>query len=149
MRIEMILAVCAFLLGASAAAVADGTAAAATESAPPAQDQSAAPAPAAEAAQGPSEETASAPSGAAESPSAGPAEPTAAAPVQEGGFGSETNAWLAAQIASTSGTPRPMPGEVASRVYQRYLDSFTHPIPEEYGRQGFIGGGGSASSSGP
>jgi hypothetical protein len=28
-----------------------------------------------------------------------------------------------------------MPGEVADRVYQRYLQSFTHPIPEQFERE--------------
>jgi hypothetical protein len=33
---------------------------------------------------------------------------------------------------AASGTERPMSGAVAERAYQRYLDSFTHPIPESF-----------------
>ncbi|HWY26179.1 MAG TPA: DUF3613 domain-containing protein [Nevskia sp.] len=58
----------------------------------------------------------------------------AAAPAAGQGFGSQTRYWLATQTsgASSATDARPMPGEVASLVYQRYLNSFTHPIPERF-----------------
>lgn len=34
---------------------------------------------------------------------------------------------------AASPTPRPLPGEIASLSYQRYLDSFKFPIPEKFG----------------
>ncbi len=34
--------------------------------------------------------------------------------------------------AAASPTARPIAGDVASLSYQRYLDSFTHPIPETF-----------------
>ncbi|RYF62499.1 MAG: DUF3613 domain-containing protein, partial [Comamonadaceae bacterium] len=42
--------------------------------------------------------------------------------------------------------PRPIPGEVAGRSYQRYLKSFDHPIPERFGTT--VGGTSAAGSSG-
>lgn len=36
---------------------------------------------------------------------------------------------------------RPMLKDVADRTYERYLESFTHPIPEQFEReQGFLNG---------
>lgn len=37
------------------------------------------------------------------------------------------------QAAST--TPRPMSGEVAERAHRRYVESFSHPIPESFADQ--------------
>lgn len=49
--------------------------------------------------------------------------------------GDATSQLLALQrggsVAST--TPRPIAGDVATRSYQRYLQSFDHPIPERFG----------------
>ncbi|MGI4983212.1 MAG: DUF3613 domain-containing protein [Janthinobacterium lividum] len=46
-------------------------------------------------------------------------------------FGHATRAALALQVGGTSAGPvLPMPGEEAGAAYKRYLDSFTHPIPE-------------------
>lgn len=74
-----------------------------------------------------------------------------AAPMAGQGFGSQTRYWLATQTsgASSVSDPRPMPGEVATLVYDRYLKSFTHPIPERYESDTFTakGGGGGGSSS--
>lgn len=52
-------------------------------------------------------------------------------------LGAETRAWLTLQQSGqqASGAPRPMPGEMADSVYQRYLDSFKQPIPAEFKRQ--------------
>lgn len=56
--------------------------------------------------------------------------------------GETTRAWLELQRSNNAswGTPRPMPGEVAERVYARYLKSFEQPIPEQFAREGFVGG---------
>lgn len=46
-------------------------------------------------------------------------------------IGSTTEAILKMQReGSAAGQAQPMSGEVASRAYKRYLESFTHPIPE-------------------
>lgn len=75
----------------------------------------------------------------------------AAAPTQGQGFGSQTRYWLATQTSGASSVtdPRPMPGEVASMVYERYLKSFTHPIPERYEADTFSTKGGGSGSSTP
>jgi Ni/Co efflux regulator RcnB len=60
-------------------------------------------------------------------------------------FGKDTRAWLDLQRSGHAawGHPRPLSGEAADRVYERYLRSFTHPIPEAFERGGFVRGGGS------
>lgn len=52
-------------------------------------------------------------------------------------LGDETKAWVDLQTSGqrASGAARPMPGEIADNVYQRYLDSFKQPIPAEFKRQ--------------
>jgi uncharacterized membrane protein YgcG len=64
-------------------------------------------------------------------------------------FGSQTDAWLSMQLnpAYTANDPRPIPGEVANKTYIRYLNSFSHPIPEQFERQSFSSSGGGGSSS--
>lgn len=64
-----------------------------------------------------------------------------------------TREWLDLQAAGTAASreARPMPGEVADAVYERYLNSFKHPIPEQFRRQsggGDSGGGQGGSGSG-
>jgi hypothetical protein len=84
------------------------------------------------------------------SASSTPAATPAAAPAEQG-FGSQTRLWLATQTSGTASVSeaRPMPGEVATLVYQRYLNSFTHPIPERYSSESFkaSGTGGGTSST--
>jgi len=72
-------------------------------------------------------------------------EPTAAAPLAP--LGAESQAWVQLQQSGTeaSGAARPMPGEIADNVYQRYVDSFKQPIPAEFKRQST---GGSENGSG-
>src|SRR5437870_11826352 len=49
--------------------------------------------------------------------------------------GRETRAWLDQQKSPTAQAPvRGLQGEAADRVYQRYLQSFTRPIPERFER---------------
>jgi hypothetical protein len=57
--------------------------------------------------------------------------------------GTQTRAWVKLQKSGTEASkaapPRGLPGEAADRVYQRYLQSFTHPIPERFERDRFTG----------
>lgn len=65
--------------------------------------------------------------------------------------GTQTRALIAQQNSgqSAEGEARPMDGEAADATYQRYLQSFKHPIPETLSReQGSGGSGSSASGSG-
>jgi hypothetical protein len=57
--------------------------------------------------------------------------------------GSDARAWLALQKSGVAAPsdPRPVSGEVATRVYERYLESYTRPIPEAFEREGFGSGG--------
>lgn len=59
-------------------------------------------------------------------------------------LGAQTRAWLELQKSGNAAvaTPRPMSGEVADRVYDRYLKSFSHPIPATYSRERFLSEGG-------
>lgn len=81
--------------------------------------------------------------------STAPAASASAAPAAGQGFGSQTRYWLATQASGASSVTeaRPMPGEAATLVYQRYLNSFTHPIPERFGSDSFSTKGGSGSST--
>lgn len=58
--------------------------------------------------------------------------------------GAEARAWLQLQTSNDAavGAPEPMPGEVATRVYERWLKSFEYPIPETFERERFVEGGG-------
>lgn len=48
-------------------------------------------------------------------------------------FAHRTRSWLDIQRAGVQAAPLPqMSGPVAGRVYQRYLESFEHPIPEYF-----------------
>jgi len=62
--------------------------------------------------------------------------------------GDATLRLLALQRSGSVASPvaQPIPGEVASRSYARYLKSFEHPIPEKLGTTSAQGGG--AGSSG-
>ncbi len=49
------------------------------------------------------------------------------------GIGETTRSLLRLQAEGTqAGNALPMLGEAASRSYQRYLDSFKHPVPEYF-----------------
>lgn len=52
-------------------------------------------------------------------------------------------AWLDLQVSGSAASPdeRPMPGEIADKVYQRYVESFTQPIPESLKRDNFVSSG--------
>lgn len=75
------------------------------------------------------------------------APPAEAAPLPQ--LGADTRSWLALQKETAAQVPdlRPVPGEVAEQVYQRYVNSFKHPIPETFKRDSFVesGSGGSGS----
>lgn len=63
---------------------------------------------------------------------------TAAVAVQADGpapeVGDETRHWLELQRSGqhASETPQPLSGDVAVTIYQRFTNSFAHPIPEYY-----------------
>ncbi len=63
-----------------------------------------------------------------------PPPPAAAgAPAQHSSIGDTTRALLRLQAGGTqAGNALPMLGEAGSRSYQRYLDSFEHPVPEYF-----------------
>lgn len=63
--------------------------------------------------------------------------------------GSATRSWTELQISNSAASPvaRPLTGEVADKIYQRYLDSYTKPIPQTFPRDNFTTGSGSGSSS--
>lgn len=52
-------------------------------------------------------------------------------------LGAESQAWVQLQQSGSaaSGEARPLPGEIADHIYQRYADSFKQPIPAEFKRQ--------------
>lgn len=54
--------------------------------------------------------------------------------------GKATHNALEQQRSGVNAAPtRPMLKDVADRTYERYLESFTHPIPEQFEReQGFL-----------
>lgn len=56
--------------------------------------------------------------------------------------GADTRAWAELQRsgAAASAEAQPMPGEVADKVYQRYLKSYEQAIPAEFGRERFVSG---------
>lgn len=61
-----------------------------------------------------------------------------------GGFGAGTRSWIDLQVggSAASTTARPLPGDAASNVYERYANSFKHPIPEKFNRESFASDGG-------
>lgn len=62
----------------------------------------------------------------------------------DAGNGRETREWLALQksgAAASAETPT-MSGEAAEKAYKRYLDSFGHPLPENFTRESIVGNGG-------
>ena len=58
--------------------------------------------------------------------------------------GTKTNAWVQLQTSGTAASPveRTMPGDIADKTYDRYANSFTHPIPEKFEREKFTEDGG-------
>lgn len=64
--------------------------------------------------------------------------------------GADTRAWTTLQASGKAAVAesRPLPGEVADKVYQRYLDSFGQPIPATFQRDSFVGGGSGGGGSG-
>ena len=65
-----------------------------------------------------------------------------AAPATGAELGSDTRQWLDLQKTpeAQAQASRPVPGEVAEQVYQRYVNSFKYPIPEQFKRESFKGG---------
>ncbi len=54
-------------------------------------------------------------------------------------LGSSTRAWTDLQRDNTAALrgSRPLPGDAADKIYQRYLNSFGQPIPDAFGRKSF------------
>ncbi|MGH8456450.1 MAG: DUF3613 domain-containing protein [Stenotrophobium sp.] len=65
-------------------------------------------------------------------------------------LGDDVRAWTDLQVSGSASLnqPRPMPGEIADEIYDRYLQSFKQPIPEQFGRQSFVGAGGAGGAGG-
>lgn len=61
------------------------------------------------------------------------AEAPVSAPPQRLAVGTATRSLLQLQASGAHGSTHsyPMTGEVASKVYERYVNSFAHPIPEQ------------------
>ncbi|GAC1628233.1 MAG: hypothetical protein NVS9B10_17960 [Nevskia sp.] len=68
--------------------------------------------------------------------------------VTASGFGASTRNWTSLQISGAAAVKdeRPLPGEVATKIYERYLQSFTHPIPEKFSQSSFSTGGSGGGS---
>ncbi len=66
---------------------------------------------------------------------------------QQAPVGTDTRAWLELQRSGAASSPevQPVPGEVADKVYQRYLNSFDQPVPPRFDRESFVGRSGSGS----
>jgi hypothetical protein len=64
--------------------------------------------------------------------------------------GRDTREWLTLQKggAAASTEAPAMSGEVADKVYKRYVDSYGHPLPEQFPREDFTGSGESQSGGG-
>lgn len=62
--------------------------------------------------------------------------------------GHATAAWLDLQASNREAAPEaaPMSGAAATLAYQRYLDSFRHPIPDTFGSR--LSGSGSGNGGG-
>lgn len=62
--------------------------------------------------------------------------PTAAVNV---GFGANARNWMDLQASGSAAsvTARPLPGDAATNAYERYANSFKHPIPESFKRESF------------
>ena len=78
------------------------------------------------------------------------AAPTPDSPAKAAAVPGSAQEWLSLQAAGTaaSSEPRPMPGEVADAVYERYVNSFKHPIPDQFRRQSTGGDTGGQGGSG-
>ncbi|MBA4283932.1 MAG: hypothetical protein C0434_00165 [Xanthomonadaceae bacterium] len=61
------------------------------------------------------------------------------------GFGSSARSWVDLQAggSAASVTARPLPGDAATNAYERYANSFKHPIPESFKRESFSADGSS------
>jgi hypothetical protein len=61
-----------------------------------------------------------------------------------GGFGAGTRSWVDLQVSGSAASTiaRPLPGEAATNVYERYANSFKQPIPAKFDRESFATDGG-------
>ena len=58
-------------------------------------------------------------------------------------FGEDARRWVDLQVSGNAAerSPDGMSGEIAERVWQRYVESFSHPIPERFERDSFVDSG--------
>lgn len=65
-------------------------------------------------------------------------------------FGSQTEDWINLQVSGRESVKKspPLSGAVATHIYQRYVKSFDHAIPDHFSRQNFVQNGGGSSQSG-
>lgn len=65
-------------------------------------------------------------------------------------LGDEVHAWTDLQRSGVASNPvvQPMPGEIADKVYDRYMKTFEYPIPQNFDRESFVGRGSGSGSGG-
>lgn len=63
-------------------------------------------------------------------------------------LGDEVHAWTDLQKSGVASNPnpQPMPGEIADKVYDRYLKTFDYAIPKTFERESFGSGSGGSSA---
>lgn len=59
-------------------------------------------------------------------------------------LGDDVHAWTDLQKSGAASNPtvQPMPGEIADKVYDRYLKTFDYAIPKTFDRESFVSGSG-------
>lgn len=69
-------------------------------------------------------------------------------PMTQDAFGNQTREWIDLQTSGreSSQAAPPLSGDVATHIYQRYVKSFDHPIPDHFSRENFVQGGGGGGS---
>lgn len=57
--------------------------------------------------------------------------------------GQKTRDLVDLQISGTAASPapRPLPGDIAERIYDRYAESFSQPVPDNFSRETFVESG--------
>jgi hypothetical protein len=77
-------------------------------------------------------------------------QPSTAPYAEAPGAGGGTQTWMSLQIsgAESDMSPYTLPGDVASRIYVRWSESYSHPIPEYFKSQRYVNSGGSGGTGG-
>lgn len=81
----------------------------------------------------------------AQTPAGDPLRHPEAEAAPPGSMGTATRHWLALQRDGrlAAGKPQALPGPVMEKIHERYLNSFTHPVPERFVSEKVGSGGGS------